>query len=131
MAPRPAMVIVRAAIKRRTGLNHGARLRRGKNRMATKTPAVTSVEEWTKADTGVGAAMAAGSHLENGICALFVMAANMIERVSILLNPEGHMLRINQCPWFSVHPILRRRQTSPIRLVSAVIIPAPNLFGFW
>jgi hypothetical protein len=26
-----------------------------------KTPAVTRVEEWTKAETGVGAAIAAGS----------------------------------------------------------------------
>ena len=26
------------------------------------TPAVTSVEEWTRAEIGVGAAMAAGSH---------------------------------------------------------------------
>lgn len=32
-----------------------------------KTPAVTRVEECTRADTGVGAAIAAGSQLENGI----------------------------------------------------------------
>ena len=31
------------------------------------TPAVTKVEEWTKAETGVGAAIAAGNHAENGI----------------------------------------------------------------
>ena len=42
---------------------------------------MTSVEEWTRADTGVGAAMAAGSHLENGICALFVIAASIISAV--------------------------------------------------
>jgi len=36
------------------------------------------VDEWTKAETGVGAAIAAGNHLENGICALFVMAAIII-----------------------------------------------------
>jgi len=37
--------------------------------MRTKkyTPAVTRVDEWTSAETGVGAAMAAGSHAENGI----------------------------------------------------------------
>jgi len=29
-------------------------------------PAVTSVEEWTKAEMGVGAAIAFGSHGENG-----------------------------------------------------------------
>jgi hypothetical protein len=39
------------------------------------TPAVTKVEEWTRADTGVGAAMAAGSQALKGICALFVHPA--------------------------------------------------------
>lgn len=39
----------------------------GLNRSSKKTPAVTSVEEWTRADTGVGAAMAAGSQAEKGI----------------------------------------------------------------
>lgn len=39
----------------------------GLNRNRRNTPAVTSVEEWTKAETGVGAAIAAGSHAEKGI----------------------------------------------------------------
>ena len=38
---------------------------------------MTSVDEWTSAETGVGAAMAAGSQLENGICALLVIAAKV------------------------------------------------------
>lgn len=37
------------------------------NRITKYTPAVTSVEECTNADTGVGAAMAAGSQAQNGI----------------------------------------------------------------
>lgn len=41
----------------------------GKYRNSRKTPAVTSVEECTRAETGVGASMAAGSQLENGACA--------------------------------------------------------------
>jgi len=36
------------------------------NRYRIKIPAVTKVEECTNADTGVGAAIAAGSQLENG-----------------------------------------------------------------
>lgn len=36
------------------------------------TPAVTKVDEWTKDDTGVGAAIAAGSHALKGNWALFV-----------------------------------------------------------
>lgn len=51
--------------------------------MVKNTPAVTSVDEWTKADTGVGAAIAAGNQLENGICALFVIAATIIARIWI------------------------------------------------
>ena len=43
------------------------------------TPAVTSVEEWTKAETGVGAAIAAGNHAENGIWALLVQAEIIIK----------------------------------------------------
>lgn len=39
---------------------------------------MTRVDEWTRADTGVGAAIAAGSHLENGICALLVHPATII-----------------------------------------------------
>ena len=35
--------------------------------MSRNTPAVTKVEECTRAETGVGAAMAAGSHALNGI----------------------------------------------------------------
>lgn len=38
---------------------------------------MTSVEECTSAETGVGAAMAAGSQLTKGNCALFVMLAKM------------------------------------------------------
>lgn len=39
---------------------------------------MTKVEECTRADTGVGAAIAAGNHLENGICALLVQPATII-----------------------------------------------------
>jgi hypothetical protein len=48
---------------------------KGLKRINKYTPAVTNVDEWTKADTGVGAAIAAGSQAENGIWALFVIAA--------------------------------------------------------
>lgn len=49
------------------------------NRIRRYTPAVTRVEECTKADTGVGAAIAAGNHDERGICALLVILAKMIK----------------------------------------------------
>lgn len=62
----PAISIVIDAIKSKHGQNHLDGIRAGENRIKRKTPAVTRVEEWTKALTGVGAAMAAGNHLENG-----------------------------------------------------------------
>jgi hypothetical protein len=50
------------------------------NRISTYTPAVTRVDEWTRADTGVGAAIAAGNQEQNGIWALLVMAPEIIKR---------------------------------------------------
>lgn len=47
----------------------------GSIRIKRITPAVTKVEEWTKADTGVGAAIALGNQEEKGSWALFVNAA--------------------------------------------------------
>lgn len=60
---------------------------------------MTRVEEWTRADTGVGAAIAAGSHLENGIWALFVIAARRIAKAAhCLLKKSAEKLKIFQCP---------------------------------
>lgn len=75
----PAISIVIDADVKRIVLNIGRELRKDEKRISKKTPAVTKVEEWTKADTGVGAAIAAGSQLENGACALLVIAASKIE----------------------------------------------------
>lgn len=68
------MVIVEIA--KRNVLDLTSRV--SENRINRYTPAVTSVEEWTRADTGVGAAIAAGSQAENGTWALFVIAAKII-----------------------------------------------------
>lgn len=66
IAANPATQAVIVAENRRIDSRVGIDLRVGKNRIRIKIPAVTSVEEWTKAETGVGAAMAAGSHLIKG-----------------------------------------------------------------
>lgn len=47
------------------------------------TPAVTKVEEWTKAEMGVGAAMAIGNQAEKGNWALFEQAA-IINKISVI-----------------------------------------------
>lgn len=49
-------------------------------RSKRKIPAVTRVLEWTRLETGVGAAMAAGSQELKGYCLLLVPAANKIAR---------------------------------------------------
>lgn len=87
---------------------------------------MTRVDECTRAETGVGAAIAAGSHAEKGICALLVILdATMISIISgkaeVLLAPELVNL---QSPAETRREILTRIPTSPIRLVKAVIIPA-------
>lgn len=79
----------------------------------------------------MGAAIAAGSHLEKGIWALLVIAANIIIKVIQTLKDEVHMLRIFQCLWCIISPNLKRRNTSPMRFVRAVIIPAASDLGFW
>lgn len=132
IADNPAMSIVKEAVMRIRGLKSLNLLREGKKRMRRNTPAVTRVEEWTRAETGVGAAMAAGSQEENGICALLVMAAivreaNRSEERLVLLC----VLRASQLPWLKDQAILRRIRTSPMRLVRTVIIPAAKDFGFW
>lgn len=88
------------------------------------------MEECTSADTGVGAAIAAGSHLENGICALLVIAATMIVKICGQRCGDSHICIMFQCPWARVNAIAIRIITSPIRLVSAVIIPAAKDLGF-
>lgn len=75
--------------------------------------------------------MAAGSQLENGIWALLVIAAVIIHKICIEEVEVGHISIISQWPWLRVHPIDTRSKTSPIRFVSAVIIPAANDLGFW
>ena len=57
------------------------------------TPAVTNVDEWTRAETGVGAAMAAGSHAEKGIWALLVQAEIMIIVISNRENLKDLLLK--------------------------------------
>lgn len=54
--------------------------KRKEKRVSKYTPAVTKVEEWTRAETGVGAAIAAGSQAENGIWALLVIAPKIIKK---------------------------------------------------
>lgn len=90
-------------------------------RININTPAVTNVDEWTKAEIGVGAAIAIGSHAENGNCALFEQAAS----INIIIDSLGKFWF-----WLKFHdfimnnnPIDIRIRISPIRLLNKVIDP--------
>jgi len=95
---------------------------RSLNRRITKTPAVTSVDECTREEMGVGAAIAAGNHDENGNCALFVMAPNLINNMGtknwfIILNSiDAHDEYIRK-----INLIINRQ--SPTRFVKIVTSP--------
>ena len=65
LAPRPAINIVKPETNNKIIFNQY--LKEGLNRINKSTPAVTRVEERTKAETGVGAVMAAGNQEEKGI----------------------------------------------------------------
>lgn len=90
---------------------------------------MTRVEECTNADTGVGAAMAAGSHAERGICALLVILAitrSVRAMVASLVQVLLSTLKLN-IPILIQMAMVRRIATSPSRFVRAVNILALNL----
>jgi hypothetical protein len=94
---------------------------------------VTSVEEWTNAEIGVGAAIAAGSQEEKGIWALFVIAA--IVSITTSNGVRVHVFD-STTEGVKVKDTIRSGRalmisTSPIRLVSTVIYPAERDEGVW
>jgi hypothetical protein len=86
---------------------------------------VTKVEECTSDDTGVGAAMAAGSQALKGICALLVKHPTIIITCNNLLHLNSiSFITLFQWPWDEINPIAMITIISPKRLVIAVTIPA-------
>jgi UDP-N-acetylmuramyl pentapeptide phosphotransferase/UDP-N-acetylglucosamine-1-phosphate transferase len=79
-------------------------------------PAVTKVEECTREETGVGAAIAAGSHLLKGNWALLVIAVLMTIRPNIeslvLMVIRGYFEKVDMKRYL----ITNTRQASPKRL---------------
>ena len=85
-------------------------------RSSKKIPAVTRVLEWTNLDTGVGAAIAAGSQELNGYWLLLVNAAS---------NRDTH--HTAEEPDCQIYLIANRYPISPIRLVIMVILAPDRL----
>lgn len=86
-------------------------------------PAVTRVEECTRAETGVGAAMAAGSQAEKGSCALLVIAAIMSSNIISPVTLNLFWTKFH-CPAEKARAQATIRRASPIRFVIRVIMPA-------
>lgn len=97
------------------------------NRINSQTPAVTRVDLCTKALTGVGAAIAAGSQLIKGHWALLVRAKILKVRAKIplpiLLIPSVEVVSHQQ----NIKSII----ASPIRFVNKVKSPPFVLIQFW
>jgi len=91
-------------------------------RISINTPAVTKVDECTNAEIGVGAAMAIGSHAENGNCALFEHAA--INNIIRIINVMSSFIE-NVILFFIIINMLIDNKIiiSPIRFLSNVIEP--------
>ena len=99
------------------------------SRKSKYTPAVTKVEEWTREDTGVGAAIAAGSHALKGIWALLVIAPKINNKVN------KKPVTLNDCIRIILKFLLKRPQAralnknpSPNRLEKKVKRPAFKAF---
>lgn len=86
------------------------------------------MEEWTKAEIGVGAAIADGSHVINGNCALFVIAAIMIKKE---MGREDWKLYLNEICFNIEFEIKIMINISPKRFVIMVIVPEAIAFLFW
>jgi len=97
------------------------------NRINRYTPAVTKVEECTKEDTGVGAAIAAGNQALNGICALLVQEARVITQARETLASLNlpHLIKLADTPQNNM-PKAVKIIASPVRLLTNVKIPALN-----
>ena len=89
------------------------------------TPAVTSVEEWTRDETGVGAAIAAGNQEEKGTWALLVINVTP----NIVLHKIGISFKHTQSITERHDSILTeiKKKTSPTRFIKKVNIPATDL----
>src|SRR5438093_10945492 len=93
-APTTATVVIAA----------GACRYRGAIRQVTYTPAVTIVAAWIKADTGVGPAIASGSHTYNGICADFPHAPMNNNSAASVHTPVSNPPTFPKIPRTPHHP---------------------------
>lgn len=103
-------VVVRAPRHKHRERGTGLFSIRGLNRTSKKMPATTIVLEWSRADTGVGPSIAAGSHGWRPNCADFPVAARIRARRGRVWSIDLLVIRI--C-WISQLPMLMANQAKP------------------
>jgi len=86
-----------------------------------KIPAVTKVEEWTNEETGVGAAIAMGSHELKGNCADFVIAVLSTIRPSVASFRVDDTRGYFEKEEIKIYLTISTKKASPIRLENTVI----------
>ena len=84
----PAQKEVNNLIATKVSISQGKEQKKQEKRIIRYKPAVTKVEEWTRAEIGVGAAIARGSQGEKGKMALLVMKATHRKETVILLGTK-------------------------------------------
>src|SRR5688572_5054018 len=94
-------------------------------------PAVTIVAAWISADTGVGPAIASGSHVYNGIWALFPVAPtnnNSVIPVNTVVVAVGAAAntsaKLTEPNWAIIQNTASRKPTSPIRFMMKAFLAA-------
>src|SRR6266511_2920917 len=105
-------------------------------RATRNTPAVTMVAAWISADTGVGPAMASGSHTYSGICALLpVQARNSSSAMAVAAPAASPETRPktwskSRVPNLAkIRKIASRNPTSPMRLAMNAFLAAAGTSG--
>src|SRR5574338_51777 len=120
-ATTPPEIAVARPMPATTGPNQGTAANSAPRRMSTYTPAATSVAECSRAETGVGPAIAAKSHGENGICADLAAAARttpaaITETASVLASPSALNAKVPVAA--KATPAATNRPMSPSRVVT-------------
>src|SRR5436309_14510801 len=100
---------VSAPITATVVLAAGACAYSGAIRQVTYTPAVTIVAAWISADTGVGPAIASGSHTYSGICADLPHAPRNSNNAASLHTPRPPRPTLPRHPWAAHLPLPRTR----------------------
>ena len=97
-------------------------------RTVRKMPAVTIVAAWISALTGVGPAMASGSHVNSGICALLPVAPRKRNSVAAIINGSFTPVAAFMMASYSRVPkrwnsstIASTTPTSPIRFITKAL----------